>query len=113
MRRSGSGRGSVGLPVQDARLASTPEIDIWYDGIDVGRLLEHFAPDAALRAGKMIETKAQRRTSRGASRKLTETVDGHRRIRSRPASFNEIIYRALLSGFQEPPTALIETTTAR
>ena len=64
--------------------ASTPEIDIWYDRIDVGRLLEYFAPDTARRAEKIIETKAQRRTSRGASRKLTETVDGRRRIREDP-----------------------------
>ena len=33
--------------------------------------------------------------------------------RPRPASFTEIIHRALFSDFQEPPTALIETTTAR
>lgn len=64
--------------------ASMPEIDIWYDRIDVDRLLEFFAPETAARAGKMIENKAQRRTSRGASRKLTEIVDGRRRISEEP-----------------------------
>jgi uncharacterized protein (DUF2252 family) len=64
--------------------AATPEIDIWYDRIDVDRLLGYFTPDTALRAGQMIENKAQRRTSRGASRKLTEMVDGRRRIREEP-----------------------------
>ncbi|KZF12837.1 MAG: DUF2252 domain-containing protein [Rhodococcus sp. (in: high G+C Gram-positive bacteria)] len=66
------------------KYASMPEIDIWYDRIDVAGLLGHFSSGIARHAEKLIETKAERRTSRGASRKFTETRDGRRRIREDP-----------------------------
>ncbi|MGC0364407.1 uncharacterized protein (DUF2252 family) [Rhodococcus sp. 27YEA15] len=64
--------------------ADTPAIDIWYDRVDVDRLLQHFTAETAKRAEKVIETRAERRTSRGASRKLLESVDGRNRIREDP-----------------------------
>lgn len=64
--------------------STTAEIDIWYDRIDLGYLLNFFKPDTADLAEKVIESKALRRTSRGTSRKLTETTEGHRRIREEP-----------------------------
>jgi uncharacterized protein (DUF2252 family) len=67
-----------------AAYASLPEIDIWYDQIDVHQLLDYFRPVVSRRASKLIESKSQKRTSRGASRKLTEIVGGHRRITEEP-----------------------------
>lgn len=67
-----------------ADYADKPEIDIWYDRIDVDDLLDYFTPAVSRRASRLIEYKARRRTSRGASRKLTEVVGGRRRISEDP-----------------------------
>jgi hypothetical protein len=60
--------------------ATMPEIDIWYDRVDVDNLIGHLAPYDADELGSWIERKAIKRTSRGASTKLTEVVDGRRTI---------------------------------
>jgi len=60
--------------------ATMPEIDIWYDRVDVDELVGQLAPYDADEVGSHIERKATRRTSRGASRKLTTVVDGRRTI---------------------------------
>ena len=57
-----------------------PEIDIWYDRVDVDELIGYLAPYDADELGSWIERKAHKRTSRGASTKLTQVVDGHRTI---------------------------------
>ena len=60
--------------------ATMPEIDIWYDRVDVDKLIGHLAPYDADELGSWIERKARKRTSRGASTKLTQVVDGRRTI---------------------------------
>ncbi|WP_373453781.1 DUF2252 domain-containing protein [Rhodococcus sp. 05-2255-1e] len=87
--------------------ANTPEIDIWYDRIDVDGLLGHFSSGIARHAEKLIETKAERRTSRGASRKFTETRDGRRRIREDPPFRTHVgdsqieLVQAVIAGYSE------------
>ncbi|MDV7987901.1 DUF2252 domain-containing protein [Rhodococcus sp. IEGM 1374] len=87
--------------------AKTPEIDIWYDRIDVAGLLGHFSSGIARHAEKLIETKAERRTSRGASRKFTETRDGRRRIREDPPFRTHVgdsqieLVQAVIAGYSE------------
>ncbi len=70
-------RGYAGKLREYARM---PEIDIWYDRVDVDDLIGHLAPYDADEVGSWIERKARRRTSRGASTKLTQLVDGRRTI---------------------------------
>jgi uncharacterized protein (DUF2252 family) len=60
--------------------ATMPEIDIWYDRVDVDNLIGHLAPYDADELGSWIDRKARKRTSRGASTKLTQVVDGRRTI---------------------------------
>jgi len=60
--------------------ATMPEIDIWYDRVDVDELVGQLAPYDADEVASHIERKATRRTSRGASTKLTTVVDGRRTI---------------------------------
>ena len=58
-----------------------PEIDIWYNQVDVDKLIGHLAPYDADELGSWIERKAHRRTGRGASTKLTQLLaDGRRTI---------------------------------
>lgn len=64
--------------------ADTPEIDIWYDRVDVHEFLGHFTKGVARLAEKRIESRASRRTSRGALKKFTEIRGGARRIREDP-----------------------------
>ena len=63
-----------------ANYATMPEIDIWYDRFDVEELVGHLAPYDADEIGDQIGSQARKRTSRGASKKLTTVVDGHRKI---------------------------------
>jgi uncharacterized protein (DUF2252 family) len=63
-----------------AGYATTPEIDIWYDRVDVEELVGHLAPYDADEIGGQIDAQARKRTSRGVSKKLTTVVDGHRKI---------------------------------
>jgi len=69
-----------GYATRIRRYATMPEIDIWYDRVHVEELLEHLAPYDADEFGNKIESKARKRTSRGASKKLTTVVDGRRTI---------------------------------
>ena len=62
------------------RVREDAEIDIWYDRVDVDDLIGYLAPYDADELGSWIERKARRRTSRGASTKLTQVVDGRRTI---------------------------------
>ncbi len=57
-----------------------PEIDIWYDKIVVDDLLKYLAPYDANEAGSQLESQLRKRTSRGASKKLTTVAGGRRRI---------------------------------
>jgi uncharacterized protein (DUF2252 family) len=60
--------------------ATMPEIDIWYDQFDVEALLMELAPYDSDEVGSQLESQLQKRTSRGALKKLTAVVDGHRAI---------------------------------
>lgn len=60
------------------------ELDIWYDRVDVDDLLTYFVPEHRPRLDAFIQKKAAHRTSQGAYRKLTEVVDGQRRITEEP-----------------------------
>jgi uncharacterized protein (DUF2252 family) len=59
-------------------------MEIWYDSIYVDQLLGYFGEDRRGRVSRHIEKKRKRRTSVGAFEKLTETVDGRRRIIEEP-----------------------------
>lgn len=56
------------------------QMEIWYDMIPVEQLLGYFGEDRRARVSKHIEKRRKRRTSVGAFEKLTESVDGRRRI---------------------------------
>ena len=64
--------------------ASASQMEIWYDSIYVEQLLGYFGEDRRARVSKHIEKKRKRRTSAGAFEKLTEVVDGRRRIIEEP-----------------------------
>src|SRR6202165_5427213 len=61
------------------KYATVPEIDIWYDRVDVDELVGQLAPYDADEIGGQIDSHARKRTSRGASKKLTALIDGRRR----------------------------------
>ena len=66
------------------RYGTMPELDIWYDGMPVERLISYFEPADRGRVSVHIEKKQKRRTSRGAFAKLTAMVDGRPRISEEP-----------------------------
>jgi uncharacterized protein (DUF2252 family) len=63
-----------------ARYANAPELDIWYDLVTAADLLDVFGPEERERVSVRIEKRSRSRTSAGAARKLTHSVDGHLRI---------------------------------
>jgi uncharacterized protein (DUF2252 family) len=60
------------------------ELDIWYDGMHVDRLIKYFDPADRGRVSIHIEKKRERRTSRGAFGKLTMMANGRPRITEEP-----------------------------
>jgi uncharacterized protein (DUF2252 family) len=66
------------------RYATMPELDIWYDGMHVDRLISYFEPADRGRVSIHIEKKRKRRTSRGAFAKLTVMAHGRPRITVEP-----------------------------
>jgi uncharacterized protein (DUF2252 family) len=64
--------------------ATTPELDIWYDGTRVDNLIDYFEPADRGRISVHIEKKRERRTSRGAFAKLTIMANGRPRITQEP-----------------------------
>jgi uncharacterized protein (DUF2252 family) len=66
------------------RYATMPELDIWYDGMHVDRLVSYFEPADRGQVSIHIEKKRKRRTSRGAFAKLTEMAHGRPRITEDP-----------------------------
>jgi uncharacterized protein (DUF2252 family) len=65
---------------QIAAYADAGELDIWYDVITADQLLDLFGPEERERASSRLARRAEKRTSAGAARKLTEVVDGRLRI---------------------------------
>ena len=66
------------------RYATMPELDIWYGGMHVDRLISYFEPADRGRVSIHIEKKRKRRTSRGAFAKLTTMAHGRPRITEDP-----------------------------
>jgi uncharacterized protein (DUF2252 family) len=60
--------------------ASSGILEIWYDLVTAGDLLQVFEPEERERVSARLEKRARRRTSAGAARKLTRVVDGRTRI---------------------------------
>jgi uncharacterized protein (DUF2252 family) len=85
---------SVGLEAVDRCLgaylermvgyASSGQMEVWYDLVDVDWLLAHFDDEWRTGIAAMIERKSAKRTSQGAFAKLTEVVDGTVRIAENP-----------------------------
>jgi len=67
-----------------AGYTTMPELDIWYDGMRVDRLIDYFEPADRGRVSVHIEKRRERRTSRGAFAKLTEMANGRPRITAEP-----------------------------
>jgi uncharacterized protein (DUF2252 family) len=70
--------------VRMRQYATMTELDIWYDGIRVDRLIRYFGPADRGRVSIHIEKKRKRRTSRGAFAKLTTMAHGRPRISTEP-----------------------------
>ena len=66
------------------RYRTMPELDIWYDGMQVDNLISYFEPADRGRVSIHIEKKRQLRTSRGAFAKLTSMAHGRPRITEEP-----------------------------
>jgi uncharacterized protein (DUF2252 family) len=66
------------------RYAAMPELDIWYDGMNVDSLLGYFEPADRGRVSVHIERSRRRRTSRGAFAKLVAMAHGRPRITEDP-----------------------------
>jgi uncharacterized protein (DUF2252 family) len=64
--------------------AAAPELDVWYDRIDVEVPLAALAKPARRSVRAEIDRQALRRTNAGAFRKLTAVVDGRRVITEAP-----------------------------
>jgi uncharacterized protein (DUF2252 family) len=64
--------------------AAMPELDIWYDGMHVDRLIKYFQSADRGRISIHIEKQRTRRTSRGAFAKLTTMTHGRPRISTQP-----------------------------
>ncbi|WP_336670409.1 DUF2252 domain-containing protein [Tsukamurella sp. USMM236] len=73
-------RGYQGYREWISTYASWPELDIWYDNVDVTQLAEYLAPDDEHRVEEQIEKRADKRSQRGALKKFTQLVDGTRQI---------------------------------
>ncbi|WP_231855389.1 DUF2252 domain-containing protein [Tsukamurella pseudospumae] len=67
-----------------ARYSTWPELDIWYDSVDMTQLMNYVAPDDEQRLERYIEKRAAKRSQRGALRKFTQVVDGDRQLTEAP-----------------------------
>ncbi|WP_161894761.1 DUF2252 domain-containing protein [Gordonia spumicola] len=67
-----------------ATYSTWPEIDIWYDSVSTEQLLDYATSDDDHKLDKLIEKRAEKRSSRGAFKKLTSVVDGAQRITEDP-----------------------------
>lgn len=70
------------------RLADRGELAVWYERVDADRLLPLVRSAGRRRRVESSLTRARRRTSLHALGKLTETVDGRRRIVRDPRCWN-------------------------
>ncbi|SCK28640.1 Uncharacterized conserved protein, DUF2252 family [Streptomyces sp. AmelKG-E11A] len=91
-RENGLGRGQARAAARESvkryrltmrRLAERGELDVWYTRLDTDALTELIRPGGRAQA-RATFARARRRTSLQALGKLTEAVDGRRRIRDDP-----------------------------
>ncbi|HEY2302593.1 MAG TPA: DUF2252 domain-containing protein [Acidimicrobiales bacterium] len=66
------------------RYTTMPELDIWYDGTHVEKLINYFEPADRGQISIHIEKKRERRTSRGTFAKLITLAHGRPRITEDP-----------------------------
>ncbi len=66
------------------RYTTTPELDIWYDGMHVDGFIDCFEPADRGRVSVHVEKKQRHRTNRGAFAKLTTMANGRPRITEEP-----------------------------
>ncbi len=66
------------------RYSRANELEVWYARVDVSGLLGFFESEDRARLDAFIKKQARKRTSQGVYERLTEAVDGGRRIRLEP-----------------------------
>ena len=59
--------------------ATMSQLDVWYSKVDIDEIMSMF-PDQTHREGRKVVDKARRRTTLQALERMTEVVDGRRRI---------------------------------
>jgi uncharacterized protein (DUF2252 family) len=97
------------------RLSRMRELEVWYERIDVGEVLERFrkqATDRQLRRVEKDTAKARRKDSTRAFAKLAATVDGAPRILSDPplvVPIQELLPDAEARQLEEGMLALLES----
>ncbi len=78
-------RGFYGYRQSIKDYATLPILDVWADRVSSNELVDHLVPPSdGKRLDSFIEKRAAKRTSRGASKKLTHVVDGRRKIIENP-----------------------------
>jgi uncharacterized protein (DUF2252 family) len=66
------------------RYTESSQLEIWYDSIYHDELIGYFEGKQRKRVSRHIDKKREQRTSLGAFEKITEVVDGQRRIAENP-----------------------------
>lgn len=88
-----------------------PILDVWAEKISVDELITYIAkPADGARLDSQLEKRAQKRTSRGASKKMTHMVDGRRAIIEDPpyrvhalADYAEVLNHVIVSYYESVP----------
>ncbi|MGW5523349.1 DUF2252 domain-containing protein [Gordonia sp. NPDC003950] len=91
--------------------ATWPILDVWAEKISVDELITCLAsPADGARLDSYLEKRAQKRTSRGASKKLTHMIDGRRAIIEEPpyrvhalAQYAEVLNDVIVSYYRSVP----------
>lgn len=100
--------------------AEMPQIDVWYDQIDIEQLVKYAKKENEEKLDALIESRAKKRTSRGVSKKLLTTVEGKRQITEDPpyrthrlGDAAEQILRVVLSKYHESVPDHLENLLSR
>ena len=98
--------------------STAKQLDIWYEKVTVDDLIQVFSKADRKRATAMIAKSSTKRTSVGAAKKLTERVDGERRITEEPPIRQHIqqsvaaaVYQAYRRSLQEDRRHLLDRFT--
>lgn len=82
--RTAVAAGYEGYRTWIGKYAKLPELDVWYDSVNAETLIDYTTEDDDHSLDAIIEKRAAKRSSRGAYKKLTDVVDGDRRITEYP-----------------------------